>query len=59
MNYLSDHEYTTYPRRFEGYRWYKALAVGALYFVFFLVAGLSVGAVTKLLFGPAPRRLLT
>jgi len=53
MNKLSEHEYTTYPRKFDAYRWYKPLAVGALFSVFFLVLGFLSGPITKLLFGSA------
>ena len=31
MNAFTEHEYTTYPRRFNGYKWYKPLLVGLLF----------------------------
>lgn len=36
------YEYTTYPRRFEGYKWYKPLIVGVLTAVLTLVAQLGL-----------------
>lgn len=51
MHNYSEHEFTLYPRRFDAYRWYKPLVVGALLGVFYLVTGLLVDPVTKLVFG--------
>ena len=49
----SEHEFTTYPRRFNGYRWYKPLLVGVLFLVFLIVFTFIVSLLTKLIFGGA------
>lgn len=53
MRTVSEHGYTTYPRRFNAYRWYKPLFVGALFCVFMIVGFIAVSLITKLLFGTA------
>lgn len=50
----TEHEYTTYPRRFDGYRWYKPLLVGILFVIFTLILNfLGIDLITKALFGTA------
>ena len=44
-------EYTTYPRRFAAYRWFKPLLVGALTVVFAAAAVIAVNAVGVLWLG--------
>ena len=52
MRKVTEHEYTTYPKRFEGYRWYKPLIVGVLFSVFSFISGaFLVGLITKAIFG--------
>lgn len=52
MRNISEHEYTTYPRRFDSYRWYKPIAVGALFTLFVLIMNVIViSLITKALFG--------
>lgn len=48
---VSEHEYTTYPRRFNSYAWFKPLLVGLIFSVLSLVSMLAVTFLTKLLFG--------
>lgn len=48
----TEHEYTTYPRRFDAYRWYKPLLVGLLFLIFDAIFGLGlIELLTKALFG--------
>lgn len=52
MGIVNEHEYTTYPRRFVAYRWYKPLLVGLLACVFSLVFNIVLlNLITKALFG--------
>lgn len=52
MKSVKEHEYTTYPRRFESYRWYKPLLVGSLFAVFAVIMNMIVlSLITKALFG--------
>ncbi|MBP5279961.1 MAG: hypothetical protein J6Z03_05715, partial [Erysipelotrichaceae bacterium] len=51
MKNASEHEYTTYPRMFNAYRWYKPLLVGALYVLFIVFGLLITDLITKLFFG--------
>lgn len=51
MRTVPEHEYTTYPRRFNAYKWFKPLLVGLLFAVFYLILGLAVTLITKVLFG--------
>lgn len=37
MSTLKEHEYTTYPRKFTAYKWYKPVLVGLLTLVFMLL----------------------
>jgi len=53
MKAPTEREYTTYPRRFNSYAWFKPLLVGVLYTVLSLVSMLAVTFLTKLLFGAA------
>ena len=55
MRSNTEHEYTTYPRRFDGYKWYKPLAVGALFALFVGIACIIIDLVTKLVFGTLVR----
>ena len=50
MKTIREHDYATYPRRFDSYRWYKPLLVGLLFVVFYLVFSLLIEIATKLLF---------
>ena len=40
MRGVTEHGYTTYPRRFEGYAWYKPLLVGLVFAVLYLILSL-------------------
>lgn len=51
MRNHSEHEYTTYPRRFAGYRWYKPLLVALVCVCLYFAAGLVIPSLTKVLFG--------
>ena len=51
MRTVSEHGFTTYPRRFDAYRWYKPLLVGALFCVFLMVCLFAIEPITKMLFG--------
>ena len=52
MRIETAHEYTTYPRQFDGYRWYKPLLVGVLFIFFdFVIGSISIDMLTKVLFG--------
>lgn len=52
MRIIKEHGYTTYPRRFNGYRWYKPLIVGMLYLLFSLIVGVFLTSLlTKVIFG--------
>ena len=50
MKTIREHDYATYPRRFDAYRWYKPLLVGLLFVVFYLFFSLLIEIATKLLF---------
>ena len=49
MKTVSEHGYATYPRRFDGYKWYKPLLVGLLYAVFSIISMIVIELITKLL----------
>ena len=51
MRTVSEHEYTTYPRRFATYKWYKPLLVGAMFIVFLLICITAVDLISKAAFG--------
>ena len=34
MRAVTEHDYATYPRRFNAYKWYKSLLVGLLFLIF-------------------------
>jgi len=51
MKNISEHEYTTYPRRFNSYRWYKPILVFLLFVVIFLALGLVIDVISKTLLG--------
>ncbi len=52
MNNVSDeHEYTTYPRRFITYKWFRPLIVLAFFAVFFVAFNLLASVISKLVFG--------
>ena len=52
MRTLTERDYSTYPRRFEGYKWYKPLLVGIIYSVLIAVFSLFlIDPITKALFG--------
>lgn len=51
MRPVAEHEFTTYPRRFDAYRWFKPLLVGLAFAVLYVVANVLVGLLTKALFG--------
>ena len=42
MKPVKEHDYTTYPRRFVTYRWYKPLLVGLLFVVFYLIFAVAI-----------------
>lgn len=49
---VTEHEYTTYPRRFAAYKWYKPVLVGLLFFVFYAVVNMGlIDLLTKAIFG--------
>lgn len=49
MKTIGEHDYATYPRRFDGYKWYKPLLVGLLYAVFSIISMIVIELITKLL----------
>ena len=51
MRTITEHGYTTYPRRFVSYAWYKPLIVGVLFFVFAFICSVAIDPITKLIFG--------
>ena len=51
MRTVKEHEFTTYPRRFNTYKWYKPLVTGVLFLVFMLIASLAVDLISKAVFG--------
>lgn len=51
MRTVDEHEFTTYPRRFDAYKWYKPLLVGLLFAVLCVASMGLVDLLTKLLFG--------
>lgn len=52
MGNILEHEYTTYPRRFDRYKWHKPIAVGALFVIFVAIMNMIViSLITKALFG--------
>ena len=51
MRTISEHGYTTYPRRFDAYKWYKPLIVGALFSIFLIICLFAIDPITKMLFG--------
>lgn len=52
MRTVTEHEYTTYPRRFDAYKWYKPILVGLLFLAFDAVFSMGlINLLTKLLFG--------
>ena len=50
MKTVSEHDYATYPRRFNGYKWHKPLVVGLLYAVFNVITNVAIDQITKSLF---------
>ena len=50
METVSEHGYATYPRRFDGYKWYKPVLVGLLYGIFSIIVNIAIDLVTKSLF---------
>ena len=48
---MDEQEYTTYPRQFPSYRWYKPLLVGLLFVVFMLVLMFAADFISTLIFG--------
>ena len=50
MENTDTRNYATYPRRFDGYAWYKPLLVGLLYAVFSIIAMLAIELITKIAF---------
>lgn len=52
MRTLTERDYATYPRRFDGYKWYKPLLVGLIYSVLVVIFSMFViDLITKALFG--------
>ena len=51
MNTASEHEYTTYPRRFKAYRWYKPLLVGVIFLILMFVFMMVTTVFTTAAFG--------
>ena len=50
MNTVTEHDFTTYPRNFKAYRWFKPILVGLLFFVFYFLFASLVYLVTSLVF---------
>lgn len=50
MRTVGEHDYATYPRRFDAYKWYKPLLVALLYAVFSILSMFAIELITKLLF---------
>ena len=50
MKTIREHDFATYPRKFDGYRWYKPLLVGILFVVFYIIFSFLIEIATKLLF---------
>ena len=50
MKTVYERDYTTYPRQFKTYRWYKPLLVGLLFVVFYLLFASLVYLITRLAF---------
>ena len=50
MKKYDEHDYITYPRRFNAYRWYKPLLIALLSFVFYLACIFLIEVLTKLMF---------
>ena len=51
MKTIAEHDFTTYPRRFDAYRWHKPLLVDLLFAVFIVIALFSIEAITRAVFG--------
>ena len=50
MKNTDEHNYATYPRRFDAYRWYKPFLVGLVFAVFYIISSFLIEIATKLLF---------
>ena len=50
MNDTDKRDFATYPRRFNGYKWYKPLLVGLLFVLFNLICVIAIEIITKLIF---------
>ena len=50
MRTVAEHDFATYPRRFDAYKWYKPLLVGLLYFIFIVIFSLLLDKITEWLF---------
>ena len=50
MRNLSEREFTTYPRKFNAYRWFKPILVGLLFIVFYFLFASLVFLITSLVF---------
>ena len=50
MRKVGEHEYTTYPRRFKTYKWYKPLLVFLLFVIFLIISMFVVESLTKKIF---------
>lgn len=50
MRTIKEHDFPTYPRKFDTYKWYKPLIVGALFLIFSLIAMFVIDLITKTCF---------
>ena len=50
MKNFGDRDFTTYPRRFLSYRWYKPLLTGLLFILFYFLLASLVNLITSTVF---------
>ena len=50
MRTIDEHDFGTYPRRFNAYRWFKPLLVGLLFVVFKILFDSIINSLTEMLF---------
>lgn len=48
---MKEREYTTYPRRFDAYKWYKPLLAGVMFGVSFIILGFMIEMFSRIVFG--------
>ena len=51
MRSVTEHGFTTYPRRFDSYRWYKPILVGLIFITIYFAAERLITLSTKYLLG--------